>query len=224
MFFCCRCGGVVFLLLSSPGARFVCCRCGGALFFAVVAVPGVLSFAAVTTHREVQRQQKKAPGTATTAKNKTRPGGRHQKKNVPPQRPNKKQCAPQRQQKATTAKKKTLLPMETSFLFDVVAGAVFFCCRGGNRGSLTHWLPGSAQREQKQHKSNDSKKKHGFPRFGQEAFMSQPRSRKFAALLAVATWLQANPGPALLAAPCLPTIISWRSSVQKHATTRNQYG
>ena len=145
----CRCGGA-FFLLSSPGACFFLAVVAGARFlFAVVAVPGVLfcccrwaSRCYYCGNREVQRQQKKAPGTATTAKNKTRPGGRHQKKNVPPQRPNKKQCAPQRQQKATTAKKKTLLPMETSFFFDVVAGAVFLLSwrEPGFTHSLAPWV------------------------------------------------------------------------------------
>ena len=147
-FFWCRCGGTLLLLLSLRGARFFCSRCGPRHVFLLLSLhslPGAYN----------------SPRSATTAKKQHTPRN-DSKKNAPPQRLQQKRVW-QRQQKNNVSKKNTLTDdVNQDFFFAVVAGGAFFflCCRCGNRGSLTHRLPGSARREQKQHKTTTAKK-HG---------------------------------------------------------------
>ena len=158
-----------------------CCRCGARRLvrfsvFAVVAVPVSLlfllslCFPVTITHREAQRQQKntcRGPQPQQQKKHprndskKRAPQGTKAKKTRP--RNNRKKNAPRNDSKKATTAKKNLLPMGTSLFCCCCRGAFFVCCRCGNRGSLTHWLPGSAQREQKQHKATTAKEKHWFP-------------------------------------------------------------
>ena len=80
-------------------------------------------------------------------------------------------CCP----RGTTAKK-TRHQQKNTFTDGNVAGARFFAVVG-NRGTLTHWLPGSAQPEQKQEQQKSTTAKKNETRVPNSDFSSCVESR-----------------------------------------------